>query len=110
MNRGTASNRLFIFALAAMLTACTTQGTDRNTKQSTGEYVDDVVITSKVKAALLKDDEVEGLDVKVETFRGVVQLGGFVNSREDRKRAAAIASKVAGVRSVKNDIRLKDDP
>lgn len=99
-------NRLLIVLLAGMLVACAGQ----DTRQSAGEYIDDAVITSKVKAALLKDDEVEGLDVKVETFRGVVQLGGFVDSREDRQRAAEIARKVAGVKSVQNDIRLKRDP
>lgn len=99
-------NRLPVIVLAVLLSACATQGT----QQSAGEYIDDTVITSKVKTALLKDDEVEGLDVKVETFRGVVQLGGFVDSREDRQRAAEIARKIAGVKSVKNDIRLKGDP
>lgn len=105
MNAPIFLNRLLVLAMVSMLAACASQGT----KQSTGEYLDDAVITSKVKAALLKDDEVEGFDVRVETFRGVVQLGGFVDSREDRQRAAEIARTVSGVKSVRNDIRLKHD-
>lgn len=104
-------SRLRLFYLAALLvllSGCAAQNPDSS--QSAGEYFDDAVISSKVKSALLADKEVEGLDVKVETFRGVVQLSGFVESREDRQRAGAIARTIKGVRSVKNDIRLKGDP
>ena len=77
------------------------------TRQSTGEYVDDAGITTKVKAAFVKDDLVKALDVKVETFKGVVQLSGFVNTAAEKAQAGMLAGNVAGVTSVKNDIVVK---
>lgn len=76
-------------------------------KESAGEYVDDTVITTKVKAALLNDPAVKGTDVQVETFKGVVQLSGFVHSQSEINTAVRLAGDVGGVKSVKNDIRLK---
>ena len=76
-------------------------------KQSTGEYVDDSATTSKVKAALLKDPEVKGLAVKVKTYKGEVQLSGFVNSQHEKDRAGEIARSINGVQWVNNDIRVK---
>lgn len=76
-------------------------------KSSTGEYIDDSVITTKVKAAILGDDELKVTEVNVETFKGVVQLSGFVSSPADINRATRVASEVAGVKSVKNDMRVK---
>lgn len=75
--------------------------------EGTGEYVDDSVITTKVKAALVNDPDVSAAEVNVETFKGVVQLSGFVNSRADMTKAVEIARGVKGVTSVKNDMRLK---
>ena len=77
------------------------------TRESTGEYVDDSTITAKVKAALVKDPIVKARDVKVETFKGVVQLSGFVNSEAERTQAGAVAASVNGVVSVKNDVAVK---
>jgi osmotically-inducible protein OsmY len=77
------------------------------TQESTGQYVDDTAITTKVKAAIFKDDVLKSAEVNVETFKGVVQLSGFVGSAADIQRAATIAQSVGGVRSVKNDMRLK---
>jgi osmotically-inducible protein OsmY len=77
------------------------------TREGTGEYVDDTVITSKVKAAFAADPTVKAYEVKVETFKGTVQLSGFVNSRESADRAAQLARDVKGVTSVKNDIVVK---
>lgn len=76
-------------------------------KTSTGEYIDDTVITTKVKAAILEDDQLKVTEINVETFKGVVQLSGFVTSSSHARRAAAVASEVTGVKSVKNDIRVK---
>ncbi|MDV3242477.1 MAG: BON domain-containing protein [Methylocaldum sp.] len=76
------------------------------TRESTGEYLDDTAVTTKVKSALLRDEVVKGLDIQVETFKGTVQLSGFVNTASEKQRAEAIARDVAGVRSVKNDIRV----
>jgi hyperosmotically inducible protein len=77
------------------------------TRESTGEYVDDSTITAKVKAAFVKDPIVKALDVKVETFKGSVQLSGFVNSESERTQAGAVAAAVSGVTGVKNDIVVK---
>ncbi len=77
------------------------------TRESTGEYFDDAAITAKVKTALLADKQVSGLAVNVETFKGTVQLSGFASTEAERERAAQVASGVKGVKSVKNDVRLK---
>jgi osmotically-inducible protein OsmY len=77
------------------------------TKESTGEVVDDAWITTKVKAAFVEDPQVSALGIKVETFKGVVQLSGFANNSTEMARAAEIARGIKGVKSVKNDIRLK---
>jgi osmotically-inducible protein OsmY len=78
-----------------------------NDKESAGEYIDDSVITTKVKAALVHDKTVKAAEVNVETFKGVVQLSGFVSEAEDAAKAVKIAREVKGVVSVKNDIRVK---
>ena len=76
-------------------------------KESTGEYVDDSYITTKVKAAILNEPGLKSSEINVETFKGVVQLSGFVNSQSDISRAIEVARSVQGVKSVKNDMRLK---
>lgn len=91
--------------LAAAVTAAGCAGS--RTRESTGEYLDDASITAKVKTALLQDEVVKGLDIQVETFKRTVQLSGFVNTASEKQRAEAIARDVAGVRFVKNDIRVK---
>ncbi|BBA33328.1 uncharacterized protein sS8_1368 [Methylocaldum marinum] len=92
-------------AMAAAVAATGCSGT--RTRESTGEYLDDASVTTKVKSALLQDEIVKGLDIQVETFKGTVQLSGFVDTASEKQRAEAIARDVAGVRSVKNDIRVK---
>ncbi|MGE5444666.1 MAG: BON domain-containing protein [Ignavibacteriales bacterium] len=77
------------------------------TSESSGQYVDDSVITTKVKSALLADPDVKSLDIGVETFKGEVQLSGFVNSAEQASKAVEIAKSVKGVRSVKNSLVVK---
>jgi osmotically-inducible protein OsmY len=75
--------------------------------EGTGEYVDDTVITTKVKAEIFKEDTLKSAEINVETFKGVVQLSGFVNSQADINRAVELARGVSGVTSVKNDMRVK---
>jgi osmotically-inducible protein OsmY len=77
------------------------------TRESTGEVVDDAAITTKVKAALVKDEIVKAREVKVETFKGDVQLSGFVNTAVEKTRAGEVAGSVAGVHKVRNDIVVK---
>ena len=74
---------------------------------STGQYVDDSTIMTKVKSALLGDDAVNSFEIKVETVKGVVQLSGFVSSQVNIDRATDVASHVAGVVSVHNNMQLK---
>lgn len=76
-------------------------------RESAGQYLDDTAITAKIKAAIFNEPSLKSAEVKVETFKGVVQLSGFVNSQADIARAAAVAGGVSGVKSVKNDMRLK---
>lgn len=95
----------FVLAVAAALSmaACTSS----RTTESTGEYVDDTVITSRVKAALLNDSGPKSFDIGVETFKDVVQLSGFVNSEAVKARASQVAGGVSGVRSVRNNLIVK---
>ena len=79
-------------------------------KEGTGEYIDDSVITTKVKAAVLNEPTLKSAEINVETFKGVVQLSGFVNSQADINKAVEVSSQVKGVASVKNDMRLKATP
>jgi osmotically-inducible protein OsmY len=98
----------FFSAFFLALTLLTAGGCASSTKtEGTGEYVDDSVITTKVKSALAGDPNVSAAEVNVETFKGVVQLSGFVSSRAEMNRAVEVARGVAGVKSVKNDMRLK---
>lgn len=77
------------------------------TQESTGQYVDDSTITTKVKGEILGDPALKSFQIGVETFKGTVQLSGFVNSAEVRNQAAVVASRVNGVKSVKNDLIVK---
>jgi len=88
--------------------ACLTGGcAATSTKQSTGEYIDDSSITVKVKAAFVKDPMIKAFSVGVETFKGVVQLSGFVNTAEEKEQAARVAATITGVTEVKNSIVVK---
>ena len=90
-------------ALGALAGGCTST----STSDSTGQYVDDTVITTKIKSALLGDDAVKSFDVSVETVKGVVQLSGFVNTSAQKSAAGKDASAVQGVKSVKNNLIVK---
>lgn len=94
----------FLLALT-LLTAAGCASTEKH--EGTGEYVDDSVITTKVKAMLFDEPNLRSGEINVETFKGVVQLSGFVNSKADINKAVEIARSVKGVESVKNDMRLK---
>lgn len=98
----------FRAAAAAVLLAVTVAGCSGGpTKESTGEVLDDSVLTAKVKTALLKDPEVKGTSVNVETFKGVVQLSGFVRTQSERARAGEVARGVGGVSQVRNDLQVR---
>jgi len=94
---------LVLLMLIATFAACTST----STKESTGEYVDDSVITTKVKALLANDDFFKSFQISVETYKGIVQLSGFVNSQQAVDKAGQIARSVQGVKSVKNNLSVK---
>jgi hyperosmotically inducible periplasmic protein len=88
---------------AVLVTGCA--GTAN--RESTGEYIDNTAITAKVKAALADDEIVKGREITVESFRGTVQLSGFVSTSEEKARAGRVAASIEGVEDVKNNITVK---
>ena len=94
---------LVLVMLIATFAACAAT----RTHESTGEYVDDSVITTKVKSLLAADDFLKSFQIGVETYKGVVQLSGFVNSQEAINKAVEIVRSVKGVKSIKNDLIVK---
>ncbi len=100
-------NRLSMFLAATAMAAAMIGCAATPTHEGTGQYVDDTVITTKTKAAIFNDPMLKASEINVETFKGAVQLSGFVNSQESINRAVAVARNVSGVTSVKNDMRLK---
>jgi len=108
------SDRLFVFSyrvpliliglVLAILTACSPSGTHRGT----GEYIDDTAVTARVRTALATDPQVKATEVQVETFRGTVQLSGFVDSAESAARAARLARETRGVKEVRNSMVVRE--
>ena len=94
---------LVVLVMSAAFVACASA----QKQESTGEYVDDSVITTKVKAELANDDFLKSFQISVETYKGVVQLSGFVDSQETITKAGRIAGGVKGVKSVKNNLIVK---
>jgi osmotically-inducible protein OsmY len=94
--------------LAAILLATTVAGcAGSRTQESTGQYVDDAAITTKVKTAIFNDPNLKANEIGVETYKGVVQLSGFVATQSEISRAVQVARSVNGVKSVKNDLHVK---
>ena len=94
---------VFAVLLIAALVACASTPK----QESTGEYIDDSAITTKVKADLLADNILKGFEISVETYKGIVQLSGFVDTASTKERATEIARKVAGVKEVRNNLIVK---
>jgi hyperosmotically inducible protein len=94
---------LVLLVLLATVVACASTPQ----QSSTGEYIDDSVITTKVKSLLAGDDFLNSFQISVETFKGTVQLSGFVNSQQAVEKAGQIARSVTGVRDVKNNLSVK---
>lgn len=97
----------FVVLLSVILVASLLGCAATPTREGTGEYFDDTVITTKVKSALFNEPSLKSAQINVETFRGTVQLSGFVSSRADINKAGEVARGVPGVTSVKNDMRLR---
>src|SRR5476649_690429 len=94
---------VFLAILLATILGCA----PTPTREGTGEYVDDTVITTKVKAAIFNEPSLKSAEINVETFKGTVQFSGFVKSQADTHKAVEVARGVSGVKSVKDDMRLK---
>lgn len=92
----------FAFLLFAMVGCAST-----SKSEGTGEYVDDSVITTKVKAEIFNEPGLKSGEINVETYKGTVQLSGFVSSQANASRAVEIARNIKGVTSVKNDMKIK---
>lgn len=75
--------------------------------ESTGQYIDDSVITTKVKSGILEEEKLKTLQINVKTYKGVVQLSGFVDSSQSVTKAGEVARRVEGVKDVKNDLVVK---
>jgi len=101
------THRIAILVLAIAGAAGIAGCQSTRTQESTGQYLDDTAITGKVKAAIFNEPTLKSAEINVETFKGAVQLSGFVSSSADIAKAVSVAQKVDGVRSVKNDMRLK---
>ncbi|MEC5158926.1 osmotically-inducible protein OsmY [Janthinobacterium sp. CG_23.3] len=93
--------------LVALLTLALVACAPTAKREGVGEYIDDSLITTKVKAALVDDPQLKAREINVETFKGTVQLSGFVSSREDISKAVQVARGVKGVTAVKNDMVVK---
>jgi osmotically-inducible protein OsmY len=93
---------IFVILLASLLGCAAT-----STKEGTGEYFDDTAITAKVKGAIFNEPSLKSAEINVETFKGTVQLSGFVSSRADINKAGDLARGVKGVTSVRNNMRVK---
>jgi osmotically-inducible protein OsmY len=104
MKRFGISATLATALLLGMMTGCASDGGKHET---VGQYVDDAGTTANVKAAILADARLKSSEINVETYQGVVQLSGFVGQANDVATAASVARTVKGVKSVKNDLRLK---
>jgi len=91
-----------MMAALALLGACSST----RTQQSAGEVIDDSVLTAKVKAGLIDDPITKAGQINVETYRGVVELGGFVDNAQQKDQATKVARSVTGVKEVRNDLRI----
>jgi osmotically-inducible protein OsmY len=93
--------------LAGIIAFFTVACAGHSQQESTGEYIDDAAITAKVKTDLLASEQTSGLAIKVETFKGTVQLSGFADTSDEKRTAGAVAADVGGVNKVVNNITVK---
>lgn len=93
----------FAFGVAVLSTGCAGNAN----RESTGEFIDNRAVTAKVKTALIEDELVRARDVEVTTFKGTVQLSGFVDTQAQKDRATVVARTIPGVTEVKNDLIVK---
>ncbi len=99
--------KLFTSIVGAIVLAGMLGCASTSKQEGTGEYIDDTVITTKVKAAILAEPGLKSAEINVETYKGIVQLSGFVSSQSNANKAVELSRAVRGVSSVKNDMRIK---
>jgi osmotically-inducible protein OsmY len=99
--------KLFLASFLVLTLLAVTGCASTSTQEGTGEYLDDSVITTKVKAAILNEPTLSSAEINVETFKGVVQLSGFVRSSASIVKAVEVTRNVGGVKSVRNSLQLK---
>lgn len=98
----------FLFhAVMALVVVALVGCSSTRTQEGTGEYLDDSWITTRVKAAMFSEPDLKSAEINVETFKGEVQLSGFVSSEKDTSKAVSLARDVKGVKGVRNDMRIK---
>lgn len=102
----TMSKRFAAFFFALLVLALTACGSTPQ-QASTGQIIDDSVVTTKVKAAIFEEPTLKSLQISVETYKGIVQLSGFVNSSSVALKASEVARKIEGVKGVKNSLVVK---
>lgn len=105
MNNNYMRNIFSVFFVVALILSGGCASTEN--REGMGEYVDDSIITARVKGAILAEKTLSVAEINVETFKGVVQLSGFVNSTMDQRKAVEVAKSVSGVKSVKDSMQLK---
>ena len=103
MNYPKVAPAAILLAILLLVTGCAST----SQRSSTGEYIDDTVITAKVKSEIFNDSTLRLAEINVETFKGIVQLSGFVSTQANIDRAVELAHRISGVVSVKNDMQLK---
>lgn len=101
------TRRTLILSLGSVLLLFMLGCSSTHTRESTGEYFDDTAITTRVKAAILKEPSLSYFQIEVETFKGKVQLSGFVNTKEEAATAGRVAATTKGVKSVVNSLVVK---
>jgi len=101
------SHLMVALVLAGLLAGPMAACSSTPTRESTGEYIDDAAISNKVRAQLIGDKDLNVFQIDVTTFKGVVQLSGFVNSASVKARAGTVAASVQGVKEVRNDLIVK---
>jgi osmotically-inducible protein OsmY len=99
--------RRYSVAVCSLLVAALVACAPTAKREGTGEFIDDSLITGKVKAALVADPDLKATEINVETYKGTVQLSGFVAAPEHIPKAAQLARTIDGVKAVKNDIAIK---
>lgn len=95
------------FILGLLLLGGVAGCTENAKRESTGEYLDDMVLTSKVKATFLGDSRLKVLDINVKTYKGTVQLSGFVDTQQEADRAVQLSRTIKGVKAVNNSLIIK---